>query len=339
VTKYCILFFFLTFSVVLGLAQTDRDTTITKDSVPVSVVKAAADSGFKPHPKKKVRAAARPDSTSRVIALDSPRVPEAASTVNADTIASQRQMTDLRQTLISNPYFDFLGTPFTKTEDLHSERSFDSLFYLLMGILFYFAVVRFLFGKYLGNLFTLFFRVSMRQQQIREQVIQSPLPSLLLNIFFFISGGLYSCFLIQYFKLPVRVDFWSLFLNCSLILVVIYLVKFIVLKSAGWIFNIQRATDTYLFIVFMTNKILGIFLLPFLVTLSFSDSFMTESAVTLSLIMIFFFFVRRFAISYGPLRKEINLNGLHFFLYLCAFEVAPLLLIYKVLLNYLEKAY
>jgi len=319
VTKYCILFFFLTFSVVLGLAQTDRDTTITKDSVPVSVVKAAADSGFKPHPKKKVRAAARPDSTSRVIALDSPRVPEAASTVN--------------------PYFDFLGTPFTKTEDLHTERSFDSLFYLLMGILFYFAVVRFLFGKYLGNLFTLFFRVSMRQQQIREQVIQSPLPSLLLNIFFFISGGLYSCFLIQYFKLPVRVDFWSLFLNCSLILVVIYLVKFIVLKSAGWIFNIQRATDTYLFIVFMTNKILGIFLLPFLVTLSFSDSFMTESAVTLSLIMIFFFFVRRFAISYGPLRKEINLNGLHFFLYLCAFEVAPLLLIYKVLLNYLEKAY
>jgi len=219
------------------------------------------------------------------------------------------------------------------------EKSYDRLFYLMMGILFYFAIVRALFGKYLANLMTLFFRVSMRQQQIREQVMQAPFPSLLLNTFFVISGGLYCSYLILFFNLPIRVGFWQLLLNCSLILVAIYLVKFIVLKCVGWVFNIQRATDTYIFIVFMTNKIMGVFLLPFLVMLSFSNALIAETAVTLSLIMLGFFFVRRFAISYGPIRKEIKLNGLHFFLYLCAFEIAPLLLIYKVLLSYLEKAY
>ena len=55
---------------------------------------------------------------------------------------------------------------------------YDAMFYLLVGMLFYFAIVKFVFGKYLGNLLTLFFRVSMRQQQIREQVLQSAFPSL-----------------------------------------------------------------------------------------------------------------------------------------------------------------
>jgi hypothetical protein len=42
----------------------------------------------------------------------------------------------------------------------------------------------------------------------------------------------------------------------------------------------------------------------------------------------------RFAISYRPVRSEIKLSRIHFFLYLCAFEIAPLVLIYKVLLEF-----
>ena len=106
-----------------------------------------------------------------------------------------------------------------------------------------------------------------------------------------------------------------------------------------WIFNINRAAENYLFVVFMTNKIIGIFLLPFLVLIAFSGSFLIEVGITLSLIMISLFYVYRFIAAYSTLHKEIKISGLYFFLYLCAFEIAPLLLIYKVLVNYLEKAY
>ena len=83
-------------------------------------------------------------------------------------------------------------------EELHHPNSKDSLFYLIVAILFYFALIRIFYEKYFNNLLTLFFRVSLRQQQIREQVLQTPLPSLLLNILFVISGGLYACFLLHY---------------------------------------------------------------------------------------------------------------------------------------------
>jgi hypothetical protein len=236
-------------------------------------------------------------------------------------------------------FFNFLGKPVHVRAEKYERESYDVMFYLLIGMLFYFAIVKLFFGKYLGNLLTLFFRASMRQQQLREQVLQSPFPSLLLNNLFVFSGGLYGAFLLRFYRFGNPDSFWLHFLYCAVMLAVLYLLKFLILKMIGWIFNINRTVDTYLFVVFMTNKIIGIFLLPFLVLISFSGPLMTEIAITLSYIMVGIFYVYRFLGGYSGLHKEIKISGLHFILYLCAFEIAPLLLIYKVLLTYLEKAY
>jgi Domain of unknown function (DUF4271) len=241
--------------------------------------------------------------------------------------------------LKTQPFFNLLGKPLHVRAEKYERDSYDVMFYLLVLMLFYFAIVKLFFGKYLGNLLTLFFRASMRQQQLREQVLQSPFPSVLLNNLFVFSGGLYGAFLLRFYRYGSPDMFWVHFLYCTVLLAVLYLLKFLVLKIVGWIFNINRTVDTYLFVVFMTNKIIGIFLLPFLVLISFSGPLFTAIAITLSLIMIGIFYVYRFFGGYSTLHKEIKISGLHFILYLCAFEIAPLLLIYKVLLTNLEKAY
>jgi hypothetical protein len=238
----------------------------------------------------------------------------------------------------ANTLFDFTGLPVVENADIHRPDSKDSVFYLLLGILFYFALVRIFFEKYFNNLLTLFFRVSLRQQQIREQVLQTPLPSLLLNGLFVVTGGLYAAYLLHYFRYAGGINFWILYLDCMLILGVVYLIKFLVLKFCGWVFSISRATDIYIFIVFLVNKMLGIFLLPFLILISFSSGTAHEVYITLSIAMVFVFLAYRVLASFRPIRNEIKLTPFHFFLYLCAFEIAPLLLIYKVLLAYLEKA-
>jgi hypothetical protein len=243
------------------------------------------------------------------------------------------------EVLSINPYFNFTGQPVIEIFSIHRSNSKDSLFYLLVAILFYFALIRIFFEKYFNNLMTLFFRVSLRQQQIREQVLQTPLPSLLLNILFVISGGLYACYLLQYSQLGAGISFWVLYLNCMLLLGTIYLVKFLVLKFIGWVFSISRATDIYIFIVFLVNKMLGIFLLPFLIVITFSGPELGEVFITISLAMIFVLWTYRILASFRPVHNEIKLTPFYFFLYLCAFEIAPLLLIYKVLLKYLEKVY
>jgi hypothetical protein len=179
----------------------------------------------------------------------------------------------------------------------------------------------------------------MKQKQMREQLLQAPLPSLLLNGFFIITSSIYIAFLLRIYRFNVTENFWRLLLYCMMLIILVYLVKFLGLKFVGWVFNMREASSTYIFIVFLINKLLGIFLMPFLVLIAFSDGNLVTVWLTLSYIVVFLAFAYRYVSALGPIRREINVNPLHFFIYLCAFEIIPVILIYKVLLNFLERSF
>jgi hypothetical protein len=327
--RQAILFLCILFQTNWVNAQSTPDSSKLKDTVPTRTVQKDT-SVFKPIIRKSAKLSV---DTIPVFRTDTLRF---SAKKPADYNHLPIEWTDL---LRSQSFFNFFGKAVHMRSEKYERDSYDTMFYVLILMLFYFAVVKLFFGKYLANLLTLFFRASMRQQQLREQILQSPFPSLLLNNLFVISGGLYGAFLIRFYRFGNPDDFWIYFLYCTVILAILYLLKYLLIRMVGWIFNISRTAETYLFVVFMTNKIIGIFLLPFLVLISFSGHVISEIAVTLSIILTGVFFVYRFLGAYSILHKEIKISGLHFILYLCAFEIAPLLLIYKVLVNYLEKAY
>lgn len=327
--RRAILFVCILFQINMVRAQSTSDSAHLKDTIPARA-RQNDTSILKPAVRKPTKI---PIDTIAVFRTDTLRY-------SAKKPADYKHLPIIWSDLLrSQSFFNFFGEAVHMRSEKFERESYDSMFYLLMLMLFYFAVVKLFFGKYLANVLTLFFRASMRQQQLREQVLQSPFPSLLLNNLFVISAGLYGAFLLRFYRFGNPDDFWIYFLYCVVLLAVLYLLKYLLIKTTGWIFNISRTAETYLFVVFMTNKIIGIFLLPFLVLISFSGHIISEIAITLSIIMIGVFYVYRFLGSYSILHKEIKISGLHFILYLCAFEIAPLLLIYKVLVTYLEKAY
>ena len=206
------------------------------------------------------------------------------------------------------------------------------LFYYLIFLLILFGLLRRAFPKYFYDLFRVFFKTTLKQRQTQEQLLQSSLASVLMNSFFVLSAGLYVNFLLQYFQLVISDNFWLQYVYCAGALAAIYLVKYIGLKITGWLFNVSNATDSYIFIVFIINKMLGIFLLPFLLLLAFANDPLYSSAMIISWMGIGLLLIYRFILSYGALRKEVKLNSFHFILYILGFEVIPLLLIYKLLL-------
>lgn len=208
----------------------------------------------------------------------------------------------------------------------------DLLFYGIVFLLLLFAIFRRAFPKYFTDLFRLFFRTTLKQRQIKEQLVQTPLPSLLLNCFFVISGGLYITFLLGHYKVEPVHNFWLLFLYCMAGLSAAYLIKFIGLKVSGWLFNMAEAADSYIFIVFIINKMIGILLLPFLVLLAFALGDVYKVALTLSFCLVAGLLAYRVILTYGAIHNQVKVNPFHFFLYFLAFEIAPLLLVYKGLL-------
>lgn len=349
---FCLLAFSLS-----SLAQTDTSAPKKDSAIPVT---APVDSSPAPPP---VKHRPLPDSLKkrRDSISKAPLIKNSAALIVKDSTMAIRpvasapslppvpvvlpslpdlnRMAAFQQTLQKHPYFNFFGK--TVVLDIQERKSYgrEGLFYFLLLLILYYAFVRIIFSKYLQDLFTLFFRVTMRQQQIREQLVQSPLPSLLLNLLFLVAVAFYISQVAIYYRYIPEADRWLVWLDAMGVLAAVYTGKLILLKIGGWIFNIQGATDAYIFVVFLVNKMLGILLLPVLAILAFAPEGLFVTVLNLSYVMIIVLFIYRFIISYRPLRNEIKINRFQFFMYLCAFEIAPLLLIYKVLLAFVERVY
>lgn len=260
----------------------------------------------------------------------------ADSLKKAQVAHRKKMLANFQAVLKDHPFCNFYGHPERQVINIRKSETNDSIFYFIVGLVLYIALMRLFFFKYISTMFTLFFRATLRQQQLREQLLQAPLPALLMNIFFVISISAYCSFLALYYHLSFATDFWTTLFYTILLIASVYTVKYIFLHIVGWIFGISNVSDTYIFIVFLINKMIGIFLIPVIALLAFPTPALLPAVLTISYILIAGMLFYRFIISYRPVRSEIKLNRFQFFLYLCAFEIAPLLLIYKVLLTFVD---
>jgi hypothetical protein len=206
----------------------------------------------------------------------------------------------------------------------------DILFYILIFLVFFLGLVKTAFPKYVDSIFTLSFQASFRQIQTKEQMSQNFFPALMLNILFVLCGGL---FITQFatFNHWSQLPFWQLFVFSTGILLIIYLVKYLVIIFTGWIFNAKEAAAEYRFVVFLINKILGILVIPLLFLIAYSNAAVQNVAVTIVVCLAIFSLAVRYVVSLARIRKSLSVTAFHFFIYLCAVEIMPLLVIYKVL--------
>jgi len=280
--------------------------------------------------KPKMRTIRNPDSTR----VNKPAILHIDSLLSKDSARIKDSLQLVRQSADSlrKKLTEQLPAQILKEGDKKTFTGKEYLFYYLVFLLILFGLLRRAFAKYFYDLFRVFFKTTLKQRQTQEQLLQSSLASVFMNSFFVLSAGLYVNFLLQYFQLVISDNFWLQYVYCAGALATIYLVKYIGLKITGWLFNVSNATESYIFIVFIINKMLGIFLLPFLLLLAFANDPLYGSAMVISWLGIGLLLIYRFILSYGALRKEVKLNSFHFILYILGFEVIPLLLIYKLLL-------
>jgi hypothetical protein len=282
---------------------------------------------LKPNPRPiKIRDSARVNSPE-IFEIDSLKLRDSLRV--KDSLRSVQEASDSLQKNLAE---EKLPVQILKEGDKKIFTGKEWLFYYLIFLLILFGLMRGAFAKYFHDLFRVFFRTTLKQRQTQDQLLQSSLASVFMNGFFVLSAGLYVDFLLQYFHLVISDNFWLQYVYCAGALAAIYLVKYIGLKITGWLFNVSNVTDSYIFIVFIINKMLGIFLLPFLLLLAFSNDPLYSSAIILSWFGIGLLLIYRFILSYAAVRKEVKLNSFHFILYILGFEIIPLLLIYKLLL-------
>ena len=225
-----------------------------------------------------------------------------------------------------------------KIEQRYSLPDKDLLYYLLIGIILLYGLINNLYPQYYPKLFSQFSQSSLRMIQNREQLVQNTVASLASNINFVLSFSLMSTLLI-FNRHLLPISFWQAYLYLCVFFLILNLGKYIILQLVGYIFNVKDLVNTYVFVVFLINKVLGILLLPFILMLAFSKPAYYTIAFGGAAILTILLFLYRYLFSLTSVRNKLHISSFHFFLYLCAFEILPLLILYKFIVQYLGGTY
>ncbi len=193
------------------------------------------------------------------------------------------------------------------------------------------------FSKYFSNLTRVFFNSSLRQSQLTDQLLQSKLPSLFFNLLFINVSGYYIFLLLNEYQ-KTNYNQWNVVLYCMMAVFAVYITKYIVLHLVGWLIGYKKDVETYIFIVFLLNKMLALLLLPLVTIIAFADPSIKSIAIILSFILIGIISILRYLRAYVLLQHNFKVSKFHFFLYIFTIEILPIFLIYKWVLNFLNKS-
>lgn len=240
-----------------------------------------------------------------------------------------------RAAIIQKSFLQCYTTGWFFFQKARSHNGKELIFYVLVLLFLFFAVLRTSYPRYTADMFRFYFQSTFRVNQIREQLSHSVLAGALFSLLFFFAAGVYLYLLAGYYQLSFRVSLMNLpFISVSLILFV-YTFKFLFIRFFAWAFEYVKAGRQYLFITFLTNKILGVALLPFLGLIAFGTDGVQKISITLSVSLVLSLFVYRFFRAYQLLQSESQIRLFPYLTFLIAAELAPLLLIYKLLVQYL----
>ena len=286
----------------------------------------------------------KPDSTSIIDTTS--MIPSADSTITdsiqraADSLLILQKRKSIRDNasykkLMTHPYLPMQTKPSFRINELRIAPNFDGRFYLIIGMLFYLAFIKVTFPKYFSNVFQLIFQSPIRQKQTREQLQQNNLASLFSNILFILNASIFVS-LIAIKNGWVDLTLYSCIAYSVVGFTALYLFKFLFLWLSGWLFSQREAIGNYSFIVFLTNKVMGVFLIPAILLLAFSPLTVQDFAYNSALIIISILFVYRYLISFSIVRASLKVSAFHFFLYLCTCEVLPMLVLYKLTMDFIS---
>ena len=149
---------------------------------------------------------------------------------------------------------------------------------------------------------------------------------------FFINASVFTYLIIKNSGGLAGTKYWF-YILCIIIL--IYLVRHTMLTIAGWIFPLEKSTSLYSFLIMVLNLVTGLLLIPVNLGMAFGPESVFHPAMITGLVFIALSLLMRYFRGFFISANYIFNNIFLFFVYLCTFEIAPILVGIRMLKQYL----
>jgi hypothetical protein len=202
----------------------------------------------------------------------------------------------------------------------------------LIVMMVFFTWFRLFYYKIFRQLLTSYFNMTASNQIVRDESYLLQRASLVISIISYLLGGLFL------YQISVLYD-WQIywlqkglvrFVLFSLIIAISYSVKMILLRVLSVVFNQEKAAGSYIFNLFLMIMMAGLILFPANIFLAYSNASVKYFAAIATIVLIGLMFLFRLSRAIRIWFSIPQFSFFYLFLYLCAFEVAPLLVVWKL---------
>ncbi len=205
------------------------------------------------------------------------------------------------------------------------------IFWSLLGVLILLAFLITLYRSLLNKIYRAFSNENVLKLLQREQGGVVKPPYWFWYLLYFANAGIFIFQIARYKNyIPHEFQFMAF---CVIGVAAFFLVKHILLKLIESIFPISKEIKQYSFTIIIFNIILGILLVPFNIFIAFAQENFTFGGIILGLLVVGALYLFRLLRSLMISSKYLAFHKFHFFMYLCTIEIAPLLIITKLLIT------
>lgn len=261
----------------------------------------------------------------------------------ADSLATMYIMPDpnrpnqLVQYLFKNVLYkgyDFLDIPFNPkkiTGEGHVRKSRDPwVIVMIAALLIYTALLNISMGPDIKSVFQSFFSKRLTQADKDERRINH-WAFIGLFLLFAATFGLFMYQLAGYKNVYYNISGVQLFAAMALIIIALFSLKFLVLKIIGFLFDIDGIVSEYVTTLYLTYFNIAFVFLPVVVCFSLLAAEFIPYLLYMAYILIAVIFVWIYLRSSVSIISNFRFHKFYLFIYLCALEICPILILIKVL--------
>jgi hypothetical protein len=250
---------------------------------------------------------------------------------------SNRESLLLTEVFKNNPpdFFSFTNKSFKparvlKTGLLRTTRD-PWIIETIIGLIIYTALLNLLFNQEIKNIFLPFYNKSFLLQADKDNPTLNSGVAIGLFLLFNLSFGLVLYQVTVYENVNFSVAGFQLFLIISAGTCTLFLLKFMVLKFIGVVFDINRLVSQYISIINLTYFNIAFLLLAVAVCFSLLDSYLIPNLLVTTLVITALIFAWQYLKNSVSMISSFRFRKFYLFVYLCALEICPVLILMKAL--------
>jgi hypothetical protein len=325
--RFAVLCFFLMLNCCMAVcAQEQADTADTIVRPPRRIITPAQAGSGQVLDSVILATAARQKFIQDSIALQYIKYPDS-------TVISQAAQQFIQDHLYKG--FQFLDIPFKSKSNLrngHTRQTRDQwIIIIIIGLLIYSAMLNIVLHRDIRNVFLSFYSKRALVQASKDDAQINFWAFIGLFLLFGLTFGLFLYQLAAYRGIYYSVSGFRLFTSFVVIILLLFAVKFLVLKFVGFVFDIQKLVTEYVSVLYLTYFNVAFVFLPVTICFSLMAAPFIPVLLTVAVVLIVIILTWLYLRSSVNIISNFRFHKFYLFIYLCALEICPVLILIKAL--------